>query len=51
MKLRVSPRVPPPRFEIGLLPGRRVSWEAFLRSGANRDRVASEVYWNAEMKD
>jgi 5-methylcytosine-specific restriction endonuclease McrA len=51
MRLRSTPRVPPPRFEIGLLPGRRVSWEAFLRSGKSRDKVASEVYWNAEMKD
>jgi 5-methylcytosine-specific restriction endonuclease McrA len=46
-----EPRVPPPRFEIGLLPGKRVSWEQFLNSGRTRDEVASQVYWNAEMRD
>jgi 5-methylcytosine-specific restriction endonuclease McrA len=51
LTLRHAPRIPPPRFEIGLLPGRRVSWDQFLRSPATRDEVASEVYWNAEMKD
>jgi len=51
LRLRTAPRTPPPRFALGLLPGRRVSWEQFLGSAATRDAVASEVYWNAEMKD
>ncbi|MCP3859614.1 MAG: HNH endonuclease, partial [Phycisphaeraceae bacterium] len=51
LRLHKEPRIPPPRFELALLPGKRVSWEQFLRSRATRDELASEVYWNTEMRD
>ena len=52
LKLIHKPIEPPRQRMLMALGGeRRVSWQKFLASPKARDKVASEVYWNAELKD
>ncbi len=53
MKLLSVPAEPPRKKIAFAVPisQKRVSWEKFLNDPKTRDAVASDVYWNAKLKD
>lgn len=52
MTLIKKPIEPPhKKYFISISPGKKISWDKFLKNGKARDMVASELYWNSELKD